>query len=876
MLAADTALQVESRTASLHHSLADELTHAVAIQNLEGIILQNTLIEICRQELGNIVARESECHLRKVVGTEREELRNLGNLVGRNGRTGNLNHRTHQVVDTVVALRKYLLGNAVDNTLLVAQLLVVTHQRHHNLHLHGRSCSLDIHRSLKDCTRLHLGDLGIGVTQTATTMTEHRVHLAQVLHLRRDLLKRYAQLLGQLTLLLLRVGCKLVQGGIQQTDDHGITLHRLEQALEVATLHRQQLRQRHTTTSLIIGQNHLTHSLDTVALEEHMLRTAQSDTLGTESKCLLGIARGVGIGAHLHRGVLTGEFHQLTEIAAKVGILRSHLTQVNLTCRSVERDPIALLDLISVHLDGASLIIDVKLPCTRHAALTHTTRNHGRVRGHTAASRQDSGSIQHTLQILGRGLDTNQDRLLTRLGQHLLCILGEEYYGARSRTGRCGQALHQHLRVLHGALIKYGVQQLVQLGGLATQHGGLLVDQTLAQHIHCDLHHRRARTLSVTTLQHPQFSVLNRELNILHIGEILLQMMLNIIQFVIYRRHNLLERGVLLGALLLRDVLRLGPTTRALDGNLLRGTNTCHNILTLSIYEVLTIEDIFARSCIARECHTRSRVLAHITEHHRLHRYGRTPLLGDVVELAIQNRAFVHPRAEHRAHSAPELLPRAGGELLAGLLLHGSLERGNQLLEILNRKVGIQLYATLMLLLVDQNLEGILILLRYGLHTQHHVAIHLHETAIRIPRKTGIARTLRDSLHSLVIHTEVQDRIHHTGHRCTRARTYRHQQRLLLIAKLHTRQTLDVLHCALHLGAQHLDHGILALAIIFGAHLGGDSESRGYGNTDKVHLGEVSTLTTEQLSHLSIALGLFVTEGVNAFYTIHKLQIFIL
>ena len=114
MLTTDTALQVGTCCATLEDSLADKLTYAIAIQNLERIVLQYVALQVDRQELGNIVAREAESHLRKVVSTEREELCNLGNLISRNSGARNLNHRTYQVVDAVVALGEYSLGRLVD------------------------------------------------------------------------------------------------------------------------------------------------------------------------------------------------------------------------------------------------------------------------------------------------------------------------------------------------------------------------------------------------------------------------------------------------------------------------------------------------------------------------------------------------------------------------------------------------------------------------------------------------------------------------------------------------------------------------------------------------------------------------------------------
>ena len=47
--------------------------------------------------------------------------------------------------------------------------------------------------------------------------------------------------------------------------------------------------------------------------------------------------------------------------------------------------------------------------------------------------------------------------------------------------------------------------------------------------------------------------------------------------------------------------------------------------------------------------HLRRGILSHVAEYHGLYRYGRAPLGGDVVEFAVEDGAFVHPRSEHGA-----------------------------------------------------------------------------------------------------------------------------------------------------------------------------------------------------------------------------------
>ena len=97
VLAADAALEHRALAAALEYGLADQLSHAVLVEDLERVVLQDALVEVDRQELADVVAREAQRHLRQVVGAEREELGDFGDLVGGDCRTRNFDHRADHV-----------------------------------------------------------------------------------------------------------------------------------------------------------------------------------------------------------------------------------------------------------------------------------------------------------------------------------------------------------------------------------------------------------------------------------------------------------------------------------------------------------------------------------------------------------------------------------------------------------------------------------------------------------------------------------------------------------------------------------------------------------------------------------------------------------
>ena len=78
---------------------------------------------------------------------------------------------------------------------------------------------------------------------------------------------------------------------------------------------------------------------------------------------------------------------------------------------------------------------------------------------------------------------------------------------------------------------------------------------------------------------------------------------------------------------------------------------------------------------------------------------GSTPLIRNTFHLAVEDSTLVHPRTEHSADSAPELIDWVGREILTGLLLDSSLEEFNELLERLYREILVKRNALLLSLI---------------------------------------------------------------------------------------------------------------------------------------------------------------------------------
>ena len=94
------------------------------------------------------------------------------------------------------------------------------------------------------------------------------------------------------------VGHELVQRRVEQPDRDRHALHRLEHALEVLLLQREQLIQDGAAPGLVVGHDHDLHLGHAVSGHEHVLGPAQADALGAEASRASRVLGSVRVGAH--------------------------------------------------------------------------------------------------------------------------------------------------------------------------------------------------------------------------------------------------------------------------------------------------------------------------------------------------------------------------------------------------------------------------------------------------------------------------------------------------------------------------------------------------------------------------------------------------
>ena len=154
-------------------------------------------------------------------------------------------------------------------------------------------------------------------------------------------------------------------------------------------------------------------------------------------------------------------------------------------------------------------------------------------------------------------------------------------------------------------------------------------------HVHGDPQRRLRAALADADLEHPEPTVLDRELDVAQVGVVVLQPRRVVAQVRGDGRQPLVEHGDRLGRV------------RAGD-----------DVLALGVEQDVAVQRRLAGRGVAREEHARRRRRAAIAEDHRLDRHGGAEVVRDALLLPIRARAVALPGAEDGLDRDAELEPR--------------------------------------------------------------------------------------------------------------------------------------------------------------------------------------------------------------------------
>ena len=172
--------------------------------------------------------------------------------------------------------------------------------------------------------------------------------------------------------------------------------------------------------------------------------------------------------------------------------------------------------------DGLGVVINLQGAGAADADFAHLAGHQGRVRADAALGGENAFGGDHAAQILRRGFVADKQDLFALLGGGGAAV-GVQIELAGSGAGTGGQTLGDDLGGLLGFRFEDRGQELVELLGRVAADGGLPVNELLLDHVHRELERGHGGALAVAGLEHEHLAVLDRELEVLHVLEVLLQ-----------------------------------------------------------------------------------------------------------------------------------------------------------------------------------------------------------------------------------------------------------------------------------------------------------------------------------------------------------------
>ena len=245
----------------------------------------------------------------------------------------------------------------------------------------------------------------------------------------------------------------------------------------------------------------------------------------------------------------------------------------------------------------------------------------------------------------------------------------------------------------------------------------------------------------------------------------------------------------------------------------LRRANAGDDVFALRVHQIFAEKFVFAGRGAAAEAHARAGIVAHIAEHHRHNGDGRSLQSFDIIELAVLDRARIHPRTENRVDRVPHLLFRILREFRSRRLLIQRFVFCDDVLKLRRIEFVVEFFTRAGFRFRKNFFE-------FFMRNAHRdVAEHLNKAAVRIPSKARIVRLFCKTEYRFVVEAEVEDRVHHTGHGARSTRADGNEQRIVRSAEFFTERAFELCKICRDVGIQFFR--ILSVIIVVHlAHIG--------------------------------------------------------
>ncbi len=363
-----------------------------------------------------------------------------------------------------------------------------------------------------------------------------------------------------------------MQRRVEEANRHRQPAHGLEDRLEVGLLERKEPVEGRATRRFVEGEDHLLHDREPLLPEEHVLRPAEPDPFRAELAGAPGVDGCVGIRANAELAGAVGPREDRLEISVRTRLDERRGTKDDPSRRAVDGQLLALPDLVTADRADAVLLVDLQRVAAGDAGLAHPARNHGCVRSHPSVGGENALRSGEPVDVVGSGVEADEDDGFVRTP---FCgDIGVEDDRADGGAWRRRQA--DPGNVDRRGRIHHWMQHVIERGGLDSPDRLVARDQLFARHVDGRLQRGGGSPLRRPSLQDVEPSLLDRELDILHVTVMPLEHL--------HRRAK----------------LRIGVREKLLElVELLRCTNAGHHILALRVDEELAEQLSFARRRVA-------------------------------------------------------------------------------------------------------------------------------------------------------------------------------------------------------------------------------------------------------------------------------------
>ena len=265
---------------------------------------------------------------------------------------------------------------------------------------------------------LHLVDLGIEDPEPAAARAEHRVLLVDLAPSRQQRLElarssvRSIRARSTCAAQVRQVGQELVQRRVEQADRHRQPLHRLEQALEVLLLQRQQVARARSRRSSSSSAMIIVRILGWRSSAMNMCSVRHRPMPSAPSSRACGASSGVvGVGAHAEPAELVGPPSTVSKLAPTT----SGVDQRDVVVRDSPVVPLMAMkspSASSLPVERAAacgLEVDVQLGGAGDGGAAHAAGDQRRVRGLAALAGEDALGRVEAGDVVGLGERAHED-----------------------------------------------------------------------------------------------------------------------------------------------------------------------------------------------------------------------------------------------------------------------------------------------------------------------------------------------------------------------------------------------------------------------------------------------------------------------------------